>query len=104
MIKVESGCVGCPPEMGCLYEGCPYYRELHFYCDECDHEDDLYEFEGRQLCADCIATILEERDDCIIDIDTLVKCYLYEDEWLYLDELLDILPKITEKDFEDYGF
>lgn len=54
LIRVESDCVGCPKELGCLYEACPYYRVIRHYCDKCGEEDDLYYFDDEELCPSCI--------------------------------------------------
>ena len=60
MISIENECVGCPPEIGCLHESCPYWAVTRFYCDECDDEAyPLYWFDGQQLCLDCIEKRLE---------------------------------------------
>ena len=59
MIIFEDECVSCPPEMGWLGDSCPNKRVPHYICDKCDEEDVLYEFEGRQLCADCVLNELE---------------------------------------------
>ena len=60
MIIFEDECVSCPQEMGCLGKGGPNQRVPHYIWDKCDEEDTLYEFEGRQLCADCLLNELEE--------------------------------------------
>lgn len=61
MIAIESDCVDCPAEMGCLYEACPYYRVVRYYCDRCGSEDDvLYWWGNEQLCLDCVVNDLEE--------------------------------------------
>ena len=54
MIKVENECVGCPPEMGCMGSSCPYMNVTRYYCDDCKDETTLYEYEGQELCADCV--------------------------------------------------
>lgn len=59
MVKLENECVGCPPNMGCLGDSCPYRNVPHFYCDECGEEEVLYEFEGGEYCLDCIANMLK---------------------------------------------
>lgn len=60
LIVIESGCVGCPTEMGCLYEACPYYKITRFYCDKCHEEtEDLYKWNNEEWCADCIINDLE---------------------------------------------
>ena len=63
MIKVENECVNCG--FPCLREACRYYAVVRMYCDRCKTEDELYYFEGDQLCADCILKSLErvEYDD-----------------------------------------
>ena len=55
MVRIENECVGCPPDMGCLGNLCPYRNVTRYYCDECDSEETLYEFDGKELCIDCIA-------------------------------------------------
>ena len=60
MIKLENDCVGCPPEMGCLGDGCPNRNVPYYYCDECGESEILYHFDGEQLCIDCIKKRLEE--------------------------------------------
>ena len=60
MVKYENECVGCPPEMGCLGSFCPNIRVPHFYCDDCGEEEQLYYFEGRELCLDCIEKLLDK--------------------------------------------
>ena len=53
MRYTESGCVGC--ELPCLHTACPHYEETHYKCDECGEEDvTLYEFDGQELCIDCV--------------------------------------------------
>lgn len=50
----EDLCVGCPPEIGCLGATCPHKNVPIYYCDDCEEQNELYEFEGYELCADCI--------------------------------------------------
>ena len=57
MIKIENECVDCG--LPCLYETCPYYAVVRFYCDECGYEEELYWFDDEQLCIDCIKKRLE---------------------------------------------
>lgn len=46
-------CVDCG--LPCLFESCPYYKVVQYYCDDCKNEsDELYDFYGEQLCADCL--------------------------------------------------
>ena len=60
MIKYENECVGCPVEMGCIGSLCPHFKVPHYYCDECDEETELYEFEGEELCIECIKGRLDK--------------------------------------------
>lgn len=57
MIVIESDCYDC--DLPCIFEACPHYRTVHYYCDKCETEDILYEFEGEQLCVECILEQLE---------------------------------------------
>ncbi len=52
MMQIESDCVDCG--LPCKGSGCPYYRVPHFYCDKCGNEDELYEYNDRQLCRECL--------------------------------------------------
>lgn len=57
MIRYENQCVGCPPEMGCMGEGCPKRNVPVPYCDECDNEldpNEIYEVDGQMLCEECL--------------------------------------------------
>ncbi len=59
MIQIENECVGCPPDIGCIGNSCPYLNVPRFYCDECGYEEKLYWFDDEQLCMDCIEKRLE---------------------------------------------
>lgn len=59
MIVKESDCVGC--QLPCIHKSCPHYEVFVFYCDKCkDPVEDLWEFDGEQLCADCIFDSLDK--------------------------------------------
>ena len=58
--RYESECVECPPEMGCLGDACPKRNVLKYYCDECDAEEELFNYNGRELCIDCIKDLLQK--------------------------------------------
>ena len=61
LIVVESECVDCPKELGCIYEACPYYKVTRYYCDCChDEVDDLYIWDNEELCADCVLKQFEK--------------------------------------------
>lgn len=39
----------------CRHEGCPYYKVLTLFCDQCgDEVGDLYDYDGKQVCEDCL--------------------------------------------------
>lgn len=59
MCRTENECVGCPPEMGCLGDSCPYRNVTRYYCDHCDNEATLYRYDGEELCIDCLKEMLE---------------------------------------------
>lgn len=61
MITYEDECVGCPKELGCFGNACPNLNVPHYYCDRCGYEvDKLRDFNGEQLCDDCILKEFEE--------------------------------------------
>ena len=58
LIVVESDCVDCG--LPCIYEACKYYKVIRYYCDRCGEEtDDLYYWDGYELCIECILKQLE---------------------------------------------
>lgn len=99
-VKKVSECVGCPPEMGCLYEGCPYYEVNILVCDGCNDEEcsDLYELNGEWLCVDCV----EDKLESVFDEDSFERFYIYDGELLTLDEVLALLPHMSESDLDWY--
>lgn len=59
MIKIEYDCVGCG--LPCLGSACPYREVPYFYCDDCEYEyEELFHYEGKQLCIDCVAKRLRK--------------------------------------------
>lgn len=58
MRRLENDCVDCG--MPCIGDSCPYRNVIHFYCDDCGDETQLYEFEGEELCIDCIEKRLKK--------------------------------------------
>ena len=61
MVKYENECVGCSTIFGnCLGKACPNRNVPRYYCDECGEEDDLYDFDDRQLCIECIKNLLDK--------------------------------------------
>lgn len=57
MIKIENDCCDCG--LPCIGSRCKNYAVLHFYCDDCEKETELYWFDGDQLCIDCIIERLQ---------------------------------------------
>ena len=60
MIRYENQCVDCPQELrrGCY--GCSKKNVPVYICDWCENEvDTLYDFEGDQVCEDCIIESLD---------------------------------------------
>jgi hypothetical protein len=58
--RIEDECVGCPPEIGCFGNSCPYKNVTRYYCDFCEDEAPLYYFDGCELCLDCIEKRLDK--------------------------------------------
>ena len=56
MVRIENDCVGCEPH--CI--SCGKDETPHYYCDKCDNEEDLYYFDGEELCIDCIKDKLQK--------------------------------------------
>ena len=51
MRRYETECVSCG--LPCLYEGCPYYKVEHFYCDRCGKPIRTPWRLDRTLCIEC---------------------------------------------------
>jgi hypothetical protein len=74
MKRIEDECVDCG--LPCLGRACRYRAVPHWFCDECGQEfnpDELYAFDGQELCEECLKDILLERaikdGDAIKDVD-----------------------------------
>ena len=63
MKKIENECVGCPKDMGCLGDYCPYVNVTRYYCDECGDEAPLYYVDGQELCEFCALKTLEKVEE-----------------------------------------
>ena len=60
MLKYEDECVGCSSTgLPCLGAACPNRNVPRHYCDECGNETKLYEYDDRELCADCVLESLK---------------------------------------------
>ena len=53
---IEDECCDCG--LPCIGNSCKYKNVERFYCDKCNEEDTLYEYNGRELCLDCIKKLL----------------------------------------------
>ena len=52
MKRTENECVGCPPDIGCIGDACPYRNVEHIYCDLCGEEAE-YIVDDEDLCEYC---------------------------------------------------
>lgn len=59
MKVVENECIGCPKEFECCGKNCGNRNIPHYYCDRCDEETILYQYNEEELCIDCIIDLLE---------------------------------------------
>lgn len=87
--RIENNCVGpCP--MGCI--DCGRRHEHVYYCDICDdyadEDNPLYEFEGKEVCENCLLESLMSKicDEC--DTEKCASCgseaeelYFWEGSW-----------------------
>lgn len=61
MVVVKNECVGCRSlGLPCIGAACRNRNVPHLCCDSCGGEDQLYEFEGQQLCIDCVENRLQK--------------------------------------------
>lgn len=57
--ETEDNCVGCP--RGCINCGRKHQAVCIRICDRCKEEvDTLYNYDGEELCLDCIKNDLDE--------------------------------------------
>lgn len=50
--KTQNECVSCG--LPCLGNSCPNRHVTRYYCDDCgEEEDELYDFDGYELCERC---------------------------------------------------
>lgn len=61
MVRIVNHCCSCAvPGYPCMGASCPLTRVEVHYCDGCDEEKQLYHYEGKELCIDCIEERLEK--------------------------------------------
>lgn len=58
MVQYENECVDCGKP--CLGDACPYRHVKRCYCDECGKEAELFYYDDRELCIECIKDTLEK--------------------------------------------
>ena len=65
MVKYENECCGCAtPAYPCMGDACTRRKVPHLYCDWCNEDvEDLYKYEGEQVCVDCILNCTLNRLD-----------------------------------------
>lgn len=55
MREIVNECCDCAtPGYPCRGSACPNRRVKHFYCDKCGIEAKLYEYDGMELCEECL--------------------------------------------------
>ena len=63
MRKIENECCDCAvPAYPCLGSLCPKRNVVHIYCDDCGEETELYDYDGAELCKDCIFERLDLKE------------------------------------------
>lgn len=59
MTVERNDCCDCAvPGYPCIGSHCPRTHIKIHVCDECECEETLYEYEGRELCQDCLLDIV----------------------------------------------
>ena len=58
MIVKENDCVGCET---CIYCERRYGYYIHV-CDECESNDQLYKYDGKELCVECLLSYFDKVD------------------------------------------
>ena len=54
MEVIQNECVGCPPEISCIGNSCPYKNVSRHYCDYCGREEKLYHYDNDEICEECL--------------------------------------------------
>lgn len=58
MVRIENQCCDCAvPGYPCMGSSCPRRHVRIYECDDCGAEleqGELYEYDGEELCIDCI--------------------------------------------------
>lgn len=93
--KTFNECVDCgKPCIGIL---CPYRNVERFFCDSCDSEGVLYEYDGEEICLDCVIKKLKQtQGDCVECGDEDCTLYEYDDKNLCINCLESEMCKVEE--------
>lgn len=88
LIEYENDCVSC--DIYCA--NCGLKHNPHYYCDKCEDEcDELYNYEGQELCEECLKEETEAKCDRCGDTTEL---YEYDGMKLCITCLLNKMPKV----------
>lgn len=69
MIQYEDNCVGCTDiGLWCMGSACPNRNIPHYYCDNCNAEDTIYDTPNDELCIDCVYKIYGDLETFDFDI------------------------------------
>lgn len=59
MKKITNECVDCG--LPCLGNSCPHRNVTRYYCDDCcEEQEQIYYYDGEELCIYCIEKRLEK--------------------------------------------
>lgn len=68
MREIVNECCGCAtPGYPCRGDACLHRHVERFYCDKCGAEAKLYEYDGKELCEECLLEnflVVEGSEDC----------------------------------------
>jgi hypothetical protein len=53
-VFVNECCDCATPGYPCRGSACPLRRVEHFHCDKCKTEAKLFEYDGKELCEECL--------------------------------------------------
>lgn len=55
MLRITNECCDCAsPSYPCRGASCPNRNVTRYYCDRCGSESELYDYDGEELCQDCL--------------------------------------------------
>jgi len=99
LITRESDCVCCG--FPCDGDKCPHRNIIIYTCDRCNMEvDELYRFNGEQVCLACIEDMTEIKNQneilaCEKCGDTYCELYYATEDGIFCDDCLkDTLEKV----------